>query len=328
MSDDDLLDHDVRFVVSPHATLRWRQGRLTLASGVTPATLTIDPALLPLLHLLATPKCLEDVLSAHLPIEALERRPLLSLLLRTGAIEATAPVRETDETYWWDPNDRAKYEASIISLIQVAHGFSSSARRNLCVDHWGRPIPWLARPVIDYLYQLDLSTVDVFEFGGGASTSYWARRCRSVTCAESNTAWCKRLNELSPTNITVLSRSSAEDFSKSILETSRLYDIILIDAAPRFRAGCVGPALMRLAPGGMIILDDAPFYPEAAAELREANLMEVDMTGYSPLENNFQTTSLFLTRDFRIPRRAAKSPQFPFGSPFFHWSAFRPASSD
>lgn len=72
----------------------------------------------------------------------------------------------------------------------------------------------------------------------------------------------------------------------------------------------------------MIILDDAPFYPEAAAELRAAGLLEVDLTGYSPLENNFQTTSLFLQRGFDLPRRTRASPAFPFGSPNFRWSDF------
>jgi anti-sigma factor RsiW len=39
-----------------------------------------------------------------------------------------------------------------------------------------QPVPWLARPVLDFLYQLDLSNARVFEYGGGASTWYWARR--------------------------------------------------------------------------------------------------------------------------------------------------------
>jgi len=54
---------------------------------------------------------------------------------------------------------------------------------------------------------------------------------------------------------------SGKRFADAILETDDRYDIILIDAAPAFRSPCVEPALKRLSPRGMIILDDSPFYP-------------------------------------------------------------------
>ena len=74
----------------------------------------------------------------------------------------------------------------------------------------------------------------------------------------------------------------------------------------------------------MVILDDAPFYPKEAARFRAANLIEVDLTGFSPLEDNLQTTSLFLSREFDLPRRSACSPAFPFGSPGFDWRRLAP----
>jgi hypothetical protein len=73
----------------------------------------------------------------------------------------------------------------------------------------------------------------------------------------------------------------------------------------------------------MIILDDAPFYPHAAEMLRIAGLIEVDVTGFSTLEDNLQTTSLFLSRSFDLPRRTTRSPAFPLGSPGFDWKAFK-----
>lgn len=294
-----------------------------LASGLQPTTLTLEPAVLTLLHLLSTPKSIEEIVGADLPIEPNERPPLVRLLLKVEAIESIRP-QTTNEKAWWDPRDRAKYEASLLTLVQVAHGFSTSSQVGLCVDHWGRPLPWLARPVVEFLYQLDLSAVDVFEYGGGASTWYWSRRCRSVTCVESSEPWYERLRSELAAVATILLRTTAEEFADAIMELTRQYGVILIDAHPAFRGGCVRPALRRLAPGGMILLDDAPFYPEAAAELRSADLIEVDLTGYTPLEANLQTTSLFLSRGFDLPRRTKRSPAFPFGSPHFRWGAFRP----
>lgn len=311
----------VQYVVCPHTTVRWRQGRLTIASGTQPSTLTAHPAALEFLNFFARPSSLHSLMVADLSIELDERGALLRLLCEKGIIERLRPPANYAAA-WWDPNDRAKREASLQTLIQVAHGFSASAKANFCVDHWGRPVPWIARPVLDFLFQLDLSEADVFEFGGGASTSYWIRRCRSLVCVESNPDWHNRLREQVGGSANLLLRSTPDRFARSILETDRTYDIILVDAAPNFRNGCAGPAIKGLAPGGMIILDDAPFYPEAAAAFRDAGLIEVDFSGYSPLEDNFQTTSLFLDRAFDFPRRTQTSPAFPFGSPHFKWADF------
>jgi hypothetical protein len=225
---------------------------------------------------------------------------------------------------WWDPRDRAQYDATALQLLQIAHGFTRSANENLCKDHWGRPVPWISRPVVDFLAQLDLRDVDVFEYGGGASTFYWKRLCRSVVCVESDPIWAKRLKKEIGSGARILLETDPRAFAEAILVTKKTYDIILIDAAPAFRIECVEPALKRLAPRGMIILDDAPFHVEAAARLRNAGLIEVDVTGFTPLEANLQTTSLFLSRNFDIPRRKGRSPALPFGSPGFDWDRFAP----
>jgi hypothetical protein len=88
-----------------------------------PETLIIEPVVLTLLDLLSTPKSIEEVLLAELSIEASERRPLVRLLHRIGAIEGIHPPRSCDVRAWWDPHDRAKYEASLLTLVQVAPGF-------------------------------------------------------------------------------------------------------------------------------------------------------------------------------------------------------------
>lgn len=295
-----------------------------MASGVRPTSLSIDPAVLGFLDFLSAPKSLRQLLDAEMDVEPAERRGLLRLLVDAGIVDAVKPRQAQDSDHWWDPRDRAKYESSLLALVQIAHGFTASAVADFCVDHWGRPVPWLARPVIDYLSQIDLSGLDVFEFGGGASTFYWERRCRSVVCVESSQYWYQRLSDETGPGATIYLRQAATDFAEVILETDAYYDIILIDAAPAFRAQCVRPALARLSSRGMIILDDAPFYPEAAAQLRRAGLLEVDLTGYSPLENNFQTTALFMQRTFDLPRQSGPSPAFPFGSPHYQWSSFRP----
>jgi predicted O-methyltransferase YrrM len=328
MTENEWFDNPRRrFVVSPHAVLRCRQGQLTLSSGSQPSTLVLHSDAMPLIVGLAKPKSLSALMNIPAKIPRAERPALLRKLVSAGIVEVRSQPAHPKGS-WWDPYDRAREETTLFQLIQIAHGFTRSAHVGFCVDESGAPVPWLSRPVLDYLFQLDLSGTRVFEYGGGASTYYWVRHCRSVVCAESNRRWYERLRADLVERASLLLREQEQAYSTAILETEDLYDVILIDAAPRFRRGCAAPALKRLTPGGMIILDDAPFYADIAAELRAAGLIEVDLTGYSPLEDNLQTTALFLTRDFAIPRRRGNSPAFPFGSPGFRWDALERKDKD
>jgi len=311
---------DTRFVLSPHAVLRWRQGQPKLSSGSMPTTLTLHPDAVQFLSALAKPLTLSELQELPLRIPRGERYALLRVLVSAGAVDALPDAPPRRSGVWWDPYDRAQAEATVLQLIQIAHGFTNSARHGFCVDDDGKPMPWLSRPAIDFLLQLDLADARIFEYGGGASTYYWARQCCSVTCVESNPRWFRQLRNDLNDSVTLLLRRRPEEFSRAILETNVEYDIILIDATPEYRSGCVGPAIDRLAERGMILLDDAPFYKEAAAQLRAAGLIEVDLTGYCPLEANLQTTALFLKRNFAMPRKEAGGPAFPFGSPGFRWN--------
>lgn len=308
-------------VMSPLATMRWRQGQLQLSSPRHPRILAIDPALVPLLLDLVEPRAVTWILNRQSAISHEDRRTVLAILIDLGFIEVTKFLSGDAATAWWDPKDRGGCDAVVLQLVQIAHGFARSADEGLSVDHWGRPLPWIARPVIDFLFQLDLSQLSIFEYGGGASTFYWDRRCAAVVTAESSEEWASRLAQGVGPRSRILYRPEQEAFAAAILESEDRYDIILLDATPAFRSRCVEPALKRLSPRGMIILDDAPFYPHAAEGLRKAGLIEVDVTGLTALEANLQTTSLFLSRNFDLPRRTTRSPAFPFGSPGFDWNA-------
>jgi hypothetical protein len=308
--------------MSPLVTMRWRQGQLHLSSPRYPKTLMIDSALAQLLLDLVEPRTLPWILARPSTINGADRRATLAILIDFGIIEVTNAPSGILGKAWWDSRDRACSDAVVVQLIQIAHGFARSAEENFSVDHWGCPLPWLARPIIDFLFQLDLSQLSIFEYGGGASTFYWNGRCAALVTIESNEDWANRLAQGVGPKCRVLYRPELQPFAEAILESDDRYDIILIDAAPNFRQHCVEPALKRLSTRGMIILDDAPFYPDAAEALRKAGLIEVDVTGLAALEANLQTTSLFLSRNFDLPRRTACSPAFPFGSPGSNWNAF------
>src|SRR5262249_55074123 len=156
---------------------RWRQGQLQLHSPRHPRNIVIDPALVPLLLDLVEPRTVSEILDRQSTISPTDRRNIIAELIDLGIIEITKTPRDVVGKAWWDPDDRAHCDATVLQLIQITHGFARSADEGFCVDHEGRPLPWIARPVIDFLFQLDLSQLSIFEYGGGASTFYWDRRC-------------------------------------------------------------------------------------------------------------------------------------------------------
>lgn len=115
----------------------------------------------------------------------------------------------------------------------------------------------------------------VFEWGSGASTLWLARRVAHVTSVEHDPLWALEIGEMLPDNadlavvqpfrvqgggpIAGSSRRgfSGLDFSDYVLaidETPLQFDVIVVDG--RAREACLVKAMSRLAPGGLIVLDN------------------------------------------------------------------------
>ena len=80
-------------------------------------------------------------------------------------------------------------------LQQIFFGQYGHTRRidGMPADGAGNFQPWLTYPLIEYLNGFDFSGKDVFEFGSGGSTLYWAARARSVYSVEFDAGWYKVL---------------------------------------------------------------------------------------------------------------------------------------
>ena len=74
-------------------------------------------------------------------------------------IELVERLRQTDL-----PSSR-KYLNEIEVLIEKAYGFKASYESMKSVDENGEPIPWMTYPAIFFIEQLDLTNLDVFEWG-------------------------------------------------------------------------------------------------------------------------------------------------------------------
>lgn len=180
--------------------------------------------------------------------------------------------------------------------LERRYGHWRSAWLRESVDADGSPLPWYTYPAIEYLRQFDVSDWEMFEFGSGNSTLYWAGRCRHVTAVEDDPGWHRALLAKIPPNVTYLFETDPDRYAAAVARPGHGFDCIVIDGSARRRCAETAPEYLKS--GGLIILDNADWFPAAAAALRGSGLIEVDFHGFGPINGYSWTTSLFLSREF------------------------------
>ena len=190
------------------------------------------------------------------------------------------------------------------------YGHLRTALTKSCVDPSGTPVPWYTYPAIEYLKQLDFSDKDIFEFGSGNSTLFWAARAKRVVSVEDDREWFELMLPKLPAQCQLLLETDLIKYPETIRRTGERFDVVVVDGAARghTRLKCSLVAAECLRDGGMIILDNSDWLPESARVLREAGLIEVDMTGFAPISSHTQTTSIFLHREFAFKPRGQRQP--------------------
>jgi hypothetical protein len=109
-----------------------------------------------------------------------------------------------------------------------------------------------------------------------------------------------------PSNVELLLATDANEYVGAIERFDQDFDVVVVDGNDRFE--CCKRALKKLRAGGVIILDNSDWHPSCTALLREANLIQVDMTGFGPMSAFTWVTSLFLSRQFSPKPRFDRQP--------------------
>lgn len=197
----------------------------------------------------------------------------------------------------------------------------ASVRTGSCVDAQRNPVPWYTYPAIDYVRQLDFRGRSVFEFGSGNSTLFWGSVATRVVSVEDDERWFRMMAPKVPRNCELILEPDLDAYPAVIARSGDRYDVIVVDGAARgkTRLRCAEAAIGRLRDGGMIILDNSDWLPESSRLLREAGLIQVDMTGFAPISRHTQTTSFFLHRAFAFPPRGPRQPMPGPGAPEQVW---------
>jgi len=166
----------------------------------------------------------------------------------------------------------------------------------------GEPVPWWTYPAILWLDgHLRAAGGDAgrcLEFGSGASTSWLARRFGKVVSVEHDAAWFDRVDRRRPPNVDLRLVSGGDpERYLAALDEGDPWDLVVIDGL--HRSACLPRALGRLAPGGLVLLDnsDRTGYADAIRAARRPDVWRIDFYGLSPAVAHLSCTSVFAHRE-------------------------------
>jgi len=181
-----------------------------------------------------------------------------------------------------------------------------------CVDSKGQQIPWYTYPAIEFLKQLDFSNKTIFEYGSGNSTIFWSKICKNIVSVEDNKQWFDKISNSISRNVTYFFESDKDKYVNLPIALKKKFDVIIVDGS--YRAECAAVAARCLEEDGFIILDNSDWYEETSRFLRENDFIEVDMSGFGPINNYTWTTSIFLKRGVDLRPLADRQPKNSIGS--------------
>lgn len=203
---------------------------------------------------------------------------------------------------------------TLIKFYQIfnsEYGHSNFKNDFIC-DGKDRPLPWITYPCIEFLDRLDLKDCDVFEFGAGSSTHYWASKSKSVSSIEKDTNWFQSLEKKIPENAKVTLSKNDRHYIDHIKSFNKKFDVIVIDGAVRYP--CAQSALDSISERGIILLDNTEWYPETAKLLRERGFTQIDFCGFPPINAFTSCTSVFFKENSIILNRIEKAKWRPMGA--------------
>ena len=181
-----------------------------------------------------------------------------------------------------------------------------------CVDSNTIPIPWYSYPAIEYIKQLDFSDKIIFEYGSGNSTRFWAECSKKLVSVEDNRKWYNKIKSKLPDNVEYYLFDETQKYIKSINNFPNGFDIIIIDGSHRYE--CAIEALGKLRNDGFIILDNSDWKEKTSKLLRESDLIEVDMSGFGPINDFTWTTSFYFRRNVKLTPAYDQQPIHGIGS--------------
>ncbi|WP_205474716.1 class I SAM-dependent methyltransferase [Nocardioides sp. SYSU D00038] len=162
-------------------------------------------------------------------------------------------------------------------------------------------LPWLPFRLIDELGTVVGPGTRVFEYGGGGSTLWFLDRGATVVTCEHHPGWADELARVvggswAADRWTLLRRSDADAYAAYVAAIDAYpdlhFDVVVVDG--RERARCATAALPKVAPDGLLLVDDVDRERYRAA-LDATGWTRRDIVGFAPAKPTLAYTAV-LTR--------------------------------
>jgi hypothetical protein len=175
-------------------------------------------------------------------------------------------------------------------------GWMQSLRERRPIDNNENLIPWMNFPVVKLLEERLTRELDLFEFGSGYSTLFYASRVKTVTSLEYDEVWFADIKARAPANVRlILQRNDVDgDYCRVIASTGDRYDVVVVDG--RDRVNCVKHSVSALSPRGVIVLDDSnrESYGEGIEFARKSGFKALSLEGLKAKGGgSYRTTILY-----------------------------------
>ncbi len=179
-------------------------------------------------------------------------------------------------------------------------GWFRSLRAGRPLDVNGEALPWYSYPAI-HLLEARLgpvaSPINVFEFGSGNSTIWWARRAARVVSVEDSRAWYDIIAPQLPPNVQYLFAADEAAYLDALVTHPDYFDLVVVDGSHRPR--CVEISIQRLSARGVLIVDNAdwPEVDRAIAAMTAWGFRQLDLYGLAPGNGHPDTTAILYRQD-------------------------------
>ncbi|WP_443936925.1 FkbM family methyltransferase [Pedobacter sp. MW01-1-1] len=163
-------------------------------------------------------------------------------------------------------------------------GWFTAFDNKQALDAKGETLPWVTYSFIDFIKDRINTSQNIFEYGSGSSTIFYANRAASVTSVEHDKEWYEKVKSTKPKNAELIFCALQKDgeYAQKATLLNKKFEIIIIDG--RDRVNCCKYSVNALTENGVIVLDDSErdVYYEAKFLLKQQGFKEISFTGISP----------------------------------------------
>jgi len=176
----------------------------------------------------------------------------------------------------------------LVSMYGIGYlseiGWIDSFKKKMPVDDNSNPLPWVTYSFIDFISDRLNKNMDIFEYGSGNSTLWYAMRVNSITSVEHDRAWLDKIKKSMPKNSNIYYQELEYGglYSQFPSQLDRKFSMVIVDG--RDRVSCIKNGINSIKDDGVIVLDDSEreAYDEAVSFLLSNNFKKIDFWGISP----------------------------------------------